>query len=149
MVFGLFEKGKISLVLDKVQFSHGETITGTATMTLNKPISARGVTATLFSEITSTRMTPKGMQRSTMRGFTFPVPLDGEKEYSTTPYTYPIKILIPEASATSQSSGAMGAAVQAIGMLATGAQNTKWFVEVKLDIPKGFDVSKKVQINIG
>jgi len=149
MVFGLFEKGKIELVLDKMQFLHGETITGNATMKLNKAIQARAVVATLFAETTATRMTANGMQRSTQRSFEFSVPLDGEKEYGTSIYTYPIKILIPSATAPSAPQGAIGAAVQAISFLAAGSQNTKWFVEVKLDIPKGFDVSKKVQINVG
>ncbi|MCX6803361.1 MAG: hypothetical protein NTY48_02190 [Candidatus Diapherotrites archaeon] len=149
MVFGLFEKGKIELVLDKMQFTHGETITGTATVKLNKAIQARGVFATLFAEVTSTRMTANGMQRSTQRAFEFSLPLDGEKEYSTTSYTYPIKLIIPAANAVKAPEGVMGVAVQAISFIAAGAQNTKWFVEVKLDIPKGFDVSKKVQINIG
>lgn len=29
-----------------------------------------------------------------------------------------------------------------------GNQHSKWFIEAKLDIPNGFDLSKKVQINI-
>jgi len=88
-------------------------------------------------------MTPNGIQRSTTRTFEFSVPLDTEKTYITAPISYKFKIGIPSATPTSAPSGIAGAVVQVVSALAMGNQSTKWYLEAKLDIPKGFDVSKK------
>ncbi|MEI7960970.1 MAG: hypothetical protein WCI04_01410 [archaeon] len=148
MVFGLFEKGKIDLITPKVQYAHGEEISGTINIKLNKPIMARGIFVTIFAETTSTRMGSRGIEKYTTRTFEFSIPIDKEKEYGIMPLTYEFKLGVPALQQAKTPDGVMGAAVQAISFLAAGVGNTKWFLEAKLDIPKGFDVSKKIQINV-
>jgi len=146
-MFGL-GKGKIELALDKMNYAHGETINGTVNMTLKKSINAKGVIATLFAEATQTKFTGNGVQKQTTKVFDFSIPIDGEKEYSTTPYSYTFKIAIPSRENVKAPEGVLGGVVKAAKFLAQGNNNTKWFVEVKLDVPKGFDLRKKQQINV-
>ena len=148
MVFGLFEKGKMELVLPKLQYARGEEISGTINLALNKPLMARGVRVTIFAEVTNTRIGPRGVERYTSRAFDFSIPIDGEKEYGTMPYTYQFKINVPAANTASTPGGVAGGVMQAMNFLSAGSVNMKWFLEAKLDVPKGFDVSKKMQINV-
>jgi len=146
-MFGM-GKGKITLTLDKMNYAHGETINGTVTMTLKKAIQAKGVIVTLFAEATQTKFTGNGVQKQTTRIFDFSVPLDSEKEYGNTPYNYEFKIIVPTKENVKAPEGVLGGVAQAAKFLSQGKQNTKWFVEAKLDVPKGFDVHKKQQINV-
>lgn len=146
-MFGM-GKGKIELALDKMNYSHGETINGTVNMTLKKSIPAKGVTATLFAEQTNTKFTGNGVQKQTVKVFDFSIPLDGEREYAPSPYNYEFQIAIPAKENVKAPEGVLGGVAQAAKFLSQGNKNTKWFVEVKLDVPKGFDVRKKQQINV-
>jgi len=148
MVFGFFEAGKIDINLAKLNYSKGEEIVGEISLTPKNPIKARGVKVTLYSETTSTQVTSSGMSKSTRRTFEFAMPLDGEKEYSPTLQKYEFKIKIPSDSNIAPE-GLPGQIAQAVKFISTGNQVTKWFIEAKLDIPGGFDINKKVQINVG
>jgi hypothetical protein len=146
-MFGM-GKGKIVLALDKMNYAHGETINGKVNMTLKKSINAKGVIATLFAEQTNTKFTGNGVQKQTIKVFDFSIPLDGEREYGPSPYNYEFKITIPTKENVKAPEGVLGGVVQAAKFLSQGSKNTKWFVEVKLDVPKGFDLRKKQQINV-
>lgn len=148
MVFGLFEAGKIDILLDKTNFSFGEEINGKVTLSLKKPIKARALKVIIFSETTSTKLTTKGMKKSTSRSFEFVNTLDGEKEYPQSPLEYEFKLKVPAAQNNNIPQGTMGEVTKAISFLSTKNQTSKWFIEAKLDIPGGFDVHKKIQINV-
>jgi hypothetical protein len=170
MVFGLFKKGNIELNLNKFNFTQGEVIEGTAKLQLNKPIQAKGFFVVIFAELitqnarvggiggfgmqpisgkrTSTSVGGIGMNTNKQRAFEFKQLLDGEKEYGTSPYEYSFKINVPNQNNQGKTDGPMAGLASAIKMFTIGNQHIKWFVEAKLDIPKGLDVSKKVQINI-
>jgi len=137
-------KGKIELTLDKTNYAHGETINGTVNMTLKKPINAKGVIATLFAE----RKRSDGDGGTTIqRVFEFSVPIDGERLYEATQKNYTFQIQVPAENKIAME-GKIGTALKAFSALGNIMSPTKWFVEVKLDIPKGFDVRKKQQINV-
>lgn len=147
MVFGLFEKGKIDIILEKNSFSHGEIVKGCATLKLKKPINAKAVLARIYAEQVSNSFNNGKMQQQKRLIFDFSVPLDGEKEYSIESKTYDFQLQVP-AKDKIEVEGKLGDALKTINALGNMMSNTKWFVEVKLDIPKGFDVSKKLQINV-
>jgi hypothetical protein len=150
MGFGFLSKGKMELKIEKFNFSHGETINGTVTMQLKKPILAKGVFVKIFSETTTTRRTGNGIQTNTSRTFEFAQLLDGEKEYSTQPFNYDFQIKVPAQENARAPDGALGTALKAAKFISgVGNASTKWFLEAYLDIPKGFDLNKKVQINVG
>ncbi len=135
------------MFLEKTSFSHGETINGKINMQLKKPIMAKGVIVTLFAEKTSTTMGNNGMQKNKSRVFEFSVPIDQEREYGTNPTEYTFQIQVPGQNEINIE-GKVGTALKALNALGNMMSSTKWFVEAKLDIPKGFDVSKKLQIQV-
>ena len=79
----------------------------------------------------------------------FEMPLDGEKEY--TEGEYDLNILVPAdiLQRGSGPGGNVGAALQAVQFLSGSSSRIEWYVQVTLDIDKGMDVNKKVQINVG
>jgi hypothetical protein len=140
-----FGKGKMSLVLDKTNFKFGETINGKAKLELNEPVKARGVTV-YFYGIEKTSYYSDGRRQSDSRTVNrIEVKLEeGEKEYSSKEYEF--EIGIPQ-----YASGSTGAKLE-LGPLSLNLGGktitVKWFLEAKLDIPMGFDVAKKIQLNI-
>ena len=165
MVFGLFEKGKMEIQLEKLSFSFGDTIKGKVTMKLNKPIKARGMNVSLYAiEKTSNMGTSMSLgsgisfragsrtapRTQEVRIFDFKLPFDSEKEYGTQPYEYNFEIKIPmmnQRAATPQ--GIVGDAVRIMSLLSSRSSVVSWWLDANLDIAMGFDVSKKVQLNIG
>lgn len=153
MVFGLFSKGTMNIQLQKMAFSQGESISGTVTMQLKKPIQARGVRICLIGEQKTTQYRNGKMETSTQQIFNLPVQLDSEKEYTTQPYSYNFELKAPQISNNSSlPGGAAGTAIKAVGFLMNGtiagAGAVSWFIDASLDVPKGFDVSKKLQISL-
>lgn len=153
MVFGFFEKGKVDLELNKFNFSIEEVIEGTAKLQLKKPVKAKGFFVVIFAELITQKANVRGVGMSTStnvkRAFEFKQQLDGEKEYDLQPFEYKFKINVPNQNNQAKMDGPMASVASAIKMFTVGNQHVKWYVEAKLDIPGGFDVGKKVQINIG
>jgi hypothetical protein len=160
-VFGL-GKGSIVLTLQKYNFVPGETISGTVALTVKKPVKAREMVVSLVGEQKRTRhvRTSSGTstQTETVRVYDFKQPLDGEKEYSgQADYRFDIKIpadiIGPQvAQQAPQAPNAFTQGLQFAQQLAsmTGAiPRTKWFVQAKLDIPGGMDISKDADVVIG
>jgi len=149
-LFG-FLKGKMGITVNKMSFSAGESITGTVTMELKKLVSARAVRISLIGEQKTTRMTANGMRTVVQQIYNFPLPLDGEKEYTTQPYTYNFELKAPQIPSTNIPGGVAGTAIKAAGFLMNGfvmGGAISWYLVADLDVPKGFDVAKKLQINI-
>ncbi|MFH1664242.1 MAG: hypothetical protein ABH986_05580 [archaeon] len=155
-MFG-FGKGKIELVLEKYNFKQGETIKGKVSVKMNKPTKAKELRVLFAGEKTTSSSSvsfgsTRDNTKKTKKVFVhrFEMPLDGEKEY--TQGEYPFEIAIPAGileAGGSLPEGAAGTAIKTIQFLSGSSSRIQWFVEAKLDIEKSFDVSKKVQINVG
>lgn len=170
VVLGFLDKGKMELQLEKLSFSFGDTIKGKVKMQLKKPVKARGVNVSLYAIQRTTRGTgpgitfgsgmsfgsgsgfgnSRGSRTEELRIFDFKLPLDGEKEYGIQPYEYDFEIKIPlmnQAAVPPQ--GIIGDVAKVMSLLSSRASVVSWYIDASLDIPMGFDVSKKVQLNIG
>lgn len=147
-MFG-FGKGKIDIKINKYNFSPGETIEGTITLKLKKPLKAKGVKIRLVGEKKITERRGTSTAYRTINIFDFDQPLDGEKEYSTEEISYPFKITIPRnVSDQTMPEGMLGNIAKIAQAVSGASSRIKWYLKAYLDIPMGFDVSKKVQINV-
>ena len=146
MVFG-FGKGKIEVFLEKYNFSPGETIKGRITLKLKKPTKAKALKVGLVGEKKTTQYTTSSTSKSKTHFFNFEMPLDGEKEYVEGEYNFETKIPA-NVLQTPSPGGAVGDIVKGIQLLSGKDVRISWYVIAKLDIQSGFDVSKKVQVNI-
>ena len=166
----MFGKGKINIVIQKSQYAPGDIISGDVALTLSKPVKAREVSISLIGEHKITETNPRvggpmgggGMSISTttktMRIYDFKQQLDSEKEYSQgREYRFEIKIPEDTLSMRPQISEVEGELGQVLKVAQTAAavtgaipfQRIKWYLLAKLDIPGGFDVSKKVDMTVG
>ncbi|PIN98960.1 MAG: hypothetical protein COT90_01675 [Candidatus Diapherotrites archaeon CG10_big_fil_rev_8_21_14_0_10_31_34] len=162
-MFG-FGKGKIEVILEKFNFKPGETIKGKVKVKMNKPTKARQLKVVFAG----TKTTSSGMmvgnssfsvgigsrnhdKRKTTTEFVhkFEMPLDGEKEY--TEGEYDLEILVPAdiMQRGSGPGGEVGAALKAVQFLSGNSSRIEWYIQATLDVDKGLDVNKKVQINVG
>jgi hypothetical protein len=159
----MFGKGKINIAIQKSHYAPGDIISGNVSLTLKKPVKARGVSISLIGEQITTRgggIMSGGQTSATqrVRVYDFKQQLDSEKEYSQGgEYSFEIKIpadtvsmrpLVPEQE------GKLGQVLKVAQTAATmtGAipfQRIKWYLLAKLDVPRGMDVSKKADITIG
>jgi hypothetical protein len=157
MIFS-FLKGKIDIVLEKFDFSPGETIKGKVLIDLKKSIKAKGLKIGFYGikiireRITTARGAPTTRTRKEFI-HKFEIPLDGEKEYLKG--EYPFEIKIPENIPTQPKmpkEGILSVLIKGAKVLseAMGINfRIQWYLEATLEIPMGFDMKKKIFINIG
>jgi hypothetical protein len=166
----IFGKGKIDVAIQKGHYAPGDIISGNVGLTLSKPVKAREVSISLIGENKITETTARsrgpmggsGMSTSTttrtVRIYDFKQQLDGEKEYNQGgEYRFEMKIPADTLSMRPQISEMEGKLGQVLKVAQTAAaitgaipfQRIKWYLLAKLDIPGGFDISKKVDITIG
>ncbi len=143
-------KGKIVIELSKYDYSPGDTINGKVILKLKKPVKAKSLEVGLIgiSESTSYNRTGKRASRTNRSDFAFEFekPISGEKDYSgETGHNF--NILIPKNILT-KPEGTAGTLIKTAQILSGNITNIKWYVTASLNIP-GFDIYKKVQINIG
>ena len=149
-MFGFGQK-QIDIILEKLNFSRGETIRGRVVLNLKNSTRAKALKVGLIGEKTVRgERFVSGRKRTTRRKvtfFNFEMPLDGEKEYLQGEYTFEMKV---PADAAQQSfpSGLAGNVLKTISILG-GESSITWYVIAKLDIPMRFDVDTRVKINIG
>jgi hypothetical protein len=147
-----FGRGKIEIILDKYNFSPGETISGKANFKLNKIVHARGAKIRVFGVKKEVKINKAvfGNSGKLNHGqgfiFDFTQPLDNEKDYSGE-FSYEFKVTIPS-NVLTNISGVMGSLVNSLQMLSGVSSSIKWYVVAYLDIPGAIDISKKVQINV-
>jgi hypothetical protein len=157
MIFD-FLRGKLEILLEKFNFSPGEIIKGKVFLELKKPILAKQLKIELAGlKITTRQITsPKGTpttQTTKEFIFHFEMPLDGEKEYLKG--EYPFEIKIPEnvlQAPQKVPEGILATLLKTAEIASTIAgvsSRIEWYLEATLAIPKGFDMKKKVKINIG
>jgi len=147
-MFG-FLKGKMKITLVKYNYVSGENIEGNLMFTLKKPAEARELTISFTGYQQERRRTSNGTSTSWRKIHDFKMPLDGAKSFSSgQEYTYPFKITIPTNLIPK---GEINPTLQSIAKVASMFVGTstakKWYVEGRLNMP-GFDLNKKVQINI-
>jgi len=152
-VFG-FGKKEIEIILKKLNYSPGETINGKISLKLNKPIHARQLNVGLLGEIISTKMKKGSDGRTHPREdkrniYNFQTSLDGEKEYSEGEYEFSIKIPENILQAIPPQEGMVGDVLKTIRFLTGSQERISWYIVINLDVPMKFDVSEKIQINIG
>ncbi len=146
------------MTLEKYQFAPGEEIKGHITLELKKNIQAQALTVQLLGtrQVTQTTAQGRDIRRDTI--FDFSLPLDGEKEYlAGQALNYDFSLKIPEtilqgiAGAQGVQLGTTMLGVMKIGGMLGGmlggSQKIDWQVIARLANP-GFDLTKKVQINI-
>jgi len=156
-------RGKIGITLPTSDYVRGDTISGTITLTLDKPMKARELSITLIGEYTTTVTTPgiqMGMRRGggfggrssahpgvrvgdggtmstttkcTMRYSGPGQQLDSEKEYGEGQQYYSFEMKIP---------------ADILNMRRQIMGRPKWHLLAKLDIPHGPDINKEVKITI-
>lgn len=140
-MFG-FGKGKLEVSLSTKNVDYGGIIDGTASLELKEPQQARG----FIIEVLAIKERPSNDDYSDVKDtdilFRASQPLMGEGQYTTQPYQFSFKIQIP------QESQIPGARVGTLGRIFGGVR-VKWYINAKLDIPGGRDVSKKVEIKVG
>ncbi|MDI6826057.1 MAG: hypothetical protein QMD36_02580 [Candidatus Aenigmarchaeota archaeon] len=151
-MFG-FGKKEIEIFLEKYNYSPGETIRGRISLKLNKPIHARALKVGLVGEkfVTETVRDSGGSMRSRQKRknvYSFEMPLDSEKEYLQGEYDFEIKIPT-NLLQTSLPEGIISDVIKTYKILTGSESNVFWYVIAKLDVPMKFDVSERIQINIG
>lgn len=153
MVFG-FGEGSIALQLNKTNFAFGETAEGMLSLKLKKEKQARQLVVSVISEKQVTQYRKgSSFNMSTSNNtsilFKTDIILDGEKAYAPPGGEYQFKIQIPQQTALPpEIGGTLGTALKAVQFLGGQASQTKWFVVGTLDIPKGVDINKKIQISV-
>jgi len=139
-----FGKGDMRIDLEKGSFGAGEKVRGNAILTLKKPQKAKQVRVILLAEQNVTRDTYNQgrptSQSTTETVFRYEVQLDGEREYPASLYEYSFELPLPDQLPKQPG---------LVSSMFSGRGKIKWYVDAALDIPGGFDVSKKVQINVG
>ncbi|HJZ23281.1 MAG TPA: hypothetical protein VJ201_02400 [Candidatus Babeliales bacterium] len=151
MIFGLF-KGKVELQLAKMNFAPGEMIEGTLVMSLKKPVKAKQLLFSLIGEETkSERQSDGTMKPETHVVFQNDVVLDGEKEYPGGDNSYKFSLKIDEnvlKRSEVPAEGMVGSILKVAKYMSMGSSFVLWYVQGRLDVPMGFDVSKKVKISV-
>ena len=141
-------KGDMAVVLEKFNFTYGDTIKGRATLKLKKPQDGRGVFVGIKAEKKTTQHTSNGTQTRWETVFEFQEPKDVERRYDATQYDYDFELKVPQSQDGKAPEGWVGNAAQALQFLSGRSSSVKWYVFAKIDM-SGRDVSKKVQINVG
>ncbi len=141
-------KGQIEIILDKYQYSLGETINGKVKLIIKKPLISKELKISLIGQqkVKSRRMNMN--QRTSTNEyknveiFNFTMPLHKQKEYSIGEQEIDFQIKIPD-NANSQEP-------QTLGFFGFSRRNfpIKWHLSADLEVPGINPYSKKVQINI-
>ena len=150
---GLFGGEKITLMLEKYNYTPGETIKGTITLKLKKPTKARKFEVSFAGEKIE-RQTGMGVGPTAKRGsqtrrtfiYHFKMPLGGEGEYQTGEYPFEIKIPEDVKQAKQKLEGKVGTAVSALKAVSGVTSRIDWYVYANLDVPMKMDVNKKQKI---
>jgi hypothetical protein len=143
-------KGKIIIEMGNYNYSPGDTITGKVKLILKKQVAAKSLKVGLRGTRTQKSYSRnKGSSSHSDNIFEFFTPLDGEKEYLPGEREYEFSIKIPQ-NILNNSTGNKTAdtLIKSAQILSGNVSSTYWYIESYLDIA-GFDISKRVQINIG
>jgi len=145
-------KGKINITLDKYQYSPGDSIKGKIELAIKKPIKSKKLEVGLVGtkKTTQRRMSHgrHSTQRRSQKIFDFKLPIHQEKEYAPSQSSHDFEIKIPRNLLDSSAPSGVGKIiVGTLSALSGRHSSIKWHVVANLDIP-GFDISKRIQVNI-
>lgn len=142
-------KGSVSIVLDKYEFSPGETIKGKVVLKIKKPIQAKSLTVGLRGVMKSSSSITMGSSKQKQKDkeiFSFSQPISMAKNYIIGESEQSFTIKIPQ-NVLKNAEGFAGAIVNTIKLISGDTRSVYWYVDARLDIP-GFDLSNTVQINV-
>ncbi len=127
--------GKMEITIKSSNVSLGGTLEGTATLTLKKEITAKGVVAILTADQTSRKVDVNGrMNNQTELLYHNKQQLDTAKTYpKDTPIIYNFKLAIPQ-SAINPIPGVGGILKDLVTESVRLGGPVHWFMEVKLEI---------------
>ena len=146
MVFGIGE-GKISVVMDKVNYSLGDTVRGTVKLELSSPKKAKALRLELWGEREGgSRKVGKTTTRQKETVHKFALNLDGEKEYKS--QEYPFEIALPKTPEPQKLEGAAATIIGVAQSLGLTSSPIRWYLKASLDIPMSIDISGTVQLNV-
>jgi len=148
-VFGL-GKGSIELKLNNFNYSYGGAVKGTLVLKLKQPTQARGLRVKIRCTRTGSAVSigpGSGRRTETQVLYEAEVPLGGEQTYNSA--EFPFEVKIPAQPIGAGPGGALGQALGVASMFTGGFARTEWVLDASLDIAGGFDVNKKLKLNIG
>jgi len=141
----------MDLQLKNPNVASGDTLEGTASLTMKKDVEGKEVVAILYAERTVTEREANGREmRKEITLYSKSETLDTEKLYTTanSPYQYTFSFVIPETgpSATHTTSLSIGTFSNLLG----GGGIVRWYVkaELKHEAALKFPVAKTQEINI-
>ncbi len=155
---GLFGAQKIVLNLERYDYKPGDTIKGTVTLQLKKPINARrlevGLIGRKIQQQSSIRVgmssSPykSGYQKTTEYRtiYDFRIPLGGEQEYLAGLFPFKIKIPTTILQGEVLPEGGVAAAVNVLKALGGVPSRIEWMIVARLDVPLKLDVSASQKI---
>lgn len=147
---GLFGPEKIILNLEKYEYRPGETIKGTVTLHLKKPMNAHSLDVGLIGRKIQQQGTYRGgsYQKSTQFStiYDFHIPLGGEQEYLEGVFPFEIKIPADILQVESPLQGNVATAVNVLKAISGVSSRIEWMVVARLDLPLKLDVSASQKI---
>ena len=148
---GLFGPPKISLKLEKYNFTPGEIAKGTVNLNLKKPAYARKLLISLIG----VRKVRRGNSWHWQTIYDFDMPISGEKDYQNEQVPFELKIppdiLDPRTSQQAIQNSLeekLGTAGKFISAVSVGTGKTEWKIRAQLDIPKKLDVKTTQDIQL-
>jgi len=148
MVLGIGE-GSIDIVLEKTNFSAGDRVKGKVILKLNKPKKAKELRIELWAERKSKSVViGKGTKTKTTTEILhkYTAALGGEKDYDSGEYEFEIKL--PNIEKPEKPEGALGAVADVAKFMGVGPGQMKWQLKASLNLSMGFDITKKIQLNV-
>ncbi len=143
-MFG-FGRGSIEIKLNNYNYRLGDIIEGTVALRIRKPVHAKELTIQLIAE----RRSPSysSGHQNYQKLYDFKQPLAGEKDYPATqmPVVLPFKLQIPSNVEGADIVGKLGSLIRTVQMLS--GSRIYWYLIARLDV-KGFDITKRIQINV-
>ena len=148
---GLFGPPKITLMLEKYNFTPGEIAKGTVKLNLKKPIYARKLLVSLMG----VRKVRRGNSWQWQTVYDFDMSVSGEKEYLNEQVPFQLKIppdiLNPKTSQQAMQESLqdkLGFAGTFITAVTVGTGTINWKIRAQLDIPKKLDVKVDQDIQL-
>jgi len=152
--------GSVEIELEKMSFSRGDTVRGKVKLKLDEPKDAEGMRLRIWGEKKAPHTDSRGRRTTrTENIYEFKVDLDGPRMYTAGEQVWDFELKIPEATQQDQLGESLAGQV-AMGVVMAQqmmdgkagmnqmSQPPRWYLEANLDIPKGRDPSKRVQLNV-
>ncbi|MFC1640426.1 hypothetical protein ACFL2D_00070 [Patescibacteria group bacterium] len=145
-MFG-FTKGKIEITLQEYNYAPGQVIQGVLKLTMKKSLPGEEISVQLLGQETITSGDVDTNTSKVITLFDFTQPLEGPREYTKgDAIEYPFQITIPGDVLERQPDDDSMLATMG-KMLSSKRSQVKWRVIGRAKL-KGFDVTKKIDINI-